>query len=221
MPRKRDLLAGELRNFALEIIAAFLKAFAHFVTREPANRDFLAGLCDFLGDQFADCLFFFFYERLIQKHGLFIELVEAAFDNLIDHVVGLAPVLWIVLRLLTRDLALCLQKLSRDLLARNIARLGRGDMHGDIFNELLKVFAARDEIRLAVNFDQYANLAAHVNVRPDDALGRHAAFFLFRGGQTALAQDFDPPLFVTIGFDQSLLALHHAGAGFFSERLYA
>src|SRR3989440_10944739 len=180
MPGKpRDLLAGEFSDFALEVVAAFLKAFAHFVTREASNRNFLAGLCDLLGDQFADGFLFFLDERLIQKHGLFIKLVEAAFDNLIDYMVRFAPVLRIVLRLLPRDLTLFVQKLSWDLFARNKPRLGRGDVHGNIFDELLKLFAARDEIRLAVNFDQHPDLAAHVNVRPDNALGRHAAFFLF------------------------------------------
>ena len=83
MPGKpRGLLAGELGDFALEIVAAFLNAFAHFVTREAADRDLLAGLCDLLGDQLADGFLFFLDERLIQKHGLFEKLVEAAFDNL-------------------------------------------------------------------------------------------------------------------------------------------
>src|SRR5439155_14366797 len=98
MPGKpRSLLAGELGDFALEIVAAFLNAFAHFVTREAADRDLLAGLGDFLGDQLADGFLFFLDERLIQKHGLFEKLVEAAFDNLIDYIVRLAPVLRIVL----------------------------------------------------------------------------------------------------------------------------
>src|SRR6266566_4373542 len=118
MPGKpRGLLAGELGDFTLEIVAAFLYAFAHFVTREAADRDLLTGLGDFLGDQLADGFLFFLDERLIQKHSLFEKLVEAAFDNLIDYIVGFAGVLRIILRLLPRDLALFVQKLSWDLFA--------------------------------------------------------------------------------------------------------
>src|SRR5712692_3641243 len=214
------ILSGKLRDFVAKIVAAFLKAFTHFVTRETANRNFLAGLCDFLGDQLADGFLFFLDERLIQKHGLFIELVEAAFNDLVDHVVRFVPVLRIVFGLLARDLALFVQDGGRNLFARNITRLGRGDVHRDVLNQLVKLFAPCDEIRLAVYFDQHADLAAHVNVRADDAFSRHAALFLFCGRETALAQNFYPALLVTVGFDQSLLALHHAGVCFFSERLY-
>ena len=59
--------SGQFRDLVAEIVAAFLQAFAHFVTREAADRNLLAGLGDFLGDQLADGFLFFFDERLIKK----------------------------------------------------------------------------------------------------------------------------------------------------------
>ena len=91
-------------------------------------------------------------------------------------------------------------------------------MHGEILDELLKLFAARDEISFAVYLDEHADFATHVDVRTDDAFCGDAAFFLFRGRQSALAQNFDCALFASICFGQRLFAFHHSGACFFAQR---
>ncbi len=78
------------------------------------------------------------------------------------------------------DVSLFFQHFRRDFVARNVTRLSRRDMHRNVFNELLKFFAARNEISFAVYFYQDADFPPHMNVRTDHALGGDAAFLLFR-----------------------------------------
>src|SRR5207253_10308978 len=61
------------------------------------------------------------------------------------------------------------QHFRRDFVARNVTRLSRRDMHRNVFNELLKFFAARNEISFAVYFYQDADFPPHMNVRTDHA----------------------------------------------------
>src|SRR5205085_2828439 len=105
--------------------------------------------------------------------------------------------------------------------ARHVARFGRGDVHGDVFDKLLKLIGARDEIRLTVDFDQHTDLAAHVNVRADRAFGRDPPFLLLRRREAALAQDFNRLLFVATRFGERVLTLHHPRARLLSQRLHA
>src|SRR5207248_3722222 len=76
------------------------------------------------------------------------------------------------------------------------------------------------EVGLAVHLDQHADLAAHVDVRPDGALGRGAPGFLLRRGQPLLAQPIDRLLQVATGFLQRLLAVHHPRAGLLAQVLH-
>src|SRR5438046_6164032 len=161
-----------------------------------------------------------FDERLIQQHRFLKELVKTAFDDSVDHLVWLVCILGIVLRLRPGDLTLLFQIRSRNVLTRDITRLSSRDMHSYILYELLKFFASRNEIRLTVYFDKDTDLAAHVNIRTDDAFGCDPAFALLRGSQSALPQDLDSAFFISLSFCQGVLAFHHARACLFTKLLY-
>src|SRR5581483_10144654 len=50
-----------------------------------------------------------------------------------------------------------------------------GNLHRDVFEQRLEFRRARDEIRLAVQLDHDTDLAASVDVRADETLGRYTA----------------------------------------------
>jgi len=74
------------------------------------------------------------------------------------------------------------------------------------------IFAARDEVRLAVHLDEDANLAVVVDVVADDAFRRRAASALLGLGDSLRAKVLDRLVHVAAGLLERLLALHHAGA---------
>ena len=53
-------------------------------------------------------------------------------------------------------------------------RIAGGDVHGDVVHQFLEVVGAGDEIALAVDFDQHADLASGVNVAGDGAFAGDA-----------------------------------------------
>ena len=59
----------------------------------------------------------------------------------------------------------------RDLFPLDVERVGRGDLHGDLFDQRLEIFGAGDEVRLAVDFDEHAELPAGMDIgsRPGPA----------------------------------------------------
>src|ERR1700730_1246040 len=172
------LTSGEFSDFVTKVVFTLCQTFAHLVASESSNRDRLSGLGNSIGDQLADCLGRIFDERLVEQNKLFIEFVQPALDNFVDDLIWLVRVLGIVLRLRPRDLALFIQRFRGNLFARDATRFGRGDVHGDVLHQLLKLCAAGGEISLTVYFDQHAYLAAHVNVRSDHTFGSHTALFL-------------------------------------------
>src|SRR5262249_30469406 len=95
-----------------------------------------------------------------------------------------------------------------------------GDVEGDVADELLEVLVARDEVRLAVDLHQHADLAAGMDVARHRALGRGATASL-GGLRLALhAQDLDGLLHIAALLGQGGLAIHHPRAGAVAQGLY-
>ncbi len=103
-------------------------------------------------------------------------------------------------------------------LAIEILRRHRRDVHRDIAGQVGELRVARDEVGLAVDFDEHADLAAGVDVAGDEAfVGRPLG--LLRGlRRTALDQQRLGLLEVAGGLDERLAAIHHRRARFFAER---
>ena len=117
------------------------------------------------------------------------------------------------------DLLLALDVRGGDVLAANVARVGSGDVHGDVAEQLLEVRGAGDEVGLAVELDEDADLSAGVDVGSDRALVGGARGLLGSRCHAALAEDDERLLHVALGLLQRLQAVAHGGAGLFAEFL--
>src|ERR1044072_803061 len=144
-----------------------------------------------------------------------LQLLPAALDDLVDPLLGLAR----GERLLALHGALAGEHVLGDLLAAHEARVGGGDVHGDVAHQLLEVVGAGDEGGLAVDLDEHADLAAGVDVGADGPLGGDAAGLLGGARQPLRAQHVDRLLDVALALEEGVLAVHHAGAGALAKLL--
>ena len=78
-------------------------------------------------------------------------------------------------------------------------------MQGDVARQLLEVVGARDEVGLAVELDQHADLAVVVDVAHDQRPRGGSAGALLGLGDPLLAQDLGGLLHVAAGLLQRLL----------------
>src|SRR5690606_3638657 len=140
---------------------------AQGVTRETTDLDLLTRLCRRLGDQLTDGLVRVPDEGLLEKRRLREELLHLPLDDLVPDVLGLTG----LPHLLPVHVALTIGDVRRYVLARYGGRVRGRDVHCYVADELLEVVVACDEIRLAVDLEQNADLAAHVHVAADDAFG--------------------------------------------------
>ena len=155
-------------------------------------------------------------KRLLVEANLFVELGQASLHDLVHHLLGLA----FLQGARALDVALLVQGVGGDVFLADELRIGGGHLHGQVLHQLLEVVGARHEIRLAVHLHQHAQLRAGVNVAADDALPRGARGFAGGLGDARLAQDDLGFRQIALGFDQGLLALHHARAGPVAELLH-
>ena len=100
-----------------------------------------------------------------------------------------------------------------------VLRVGGRDLQGNFLEQGLEVVGARDEVRLAVELDEHADLAAHVDVGADEALTGGAAGLLRGLREAPLPEDRVGLVQVAVGFLEGGLAFHHAGAGLVAELL--
>src|SRR5690606_14494690 len=153
--------------------------------------------------------------RLVDEHVLLVEAAELALDDLVDDVGRLAR----VLHLRAVDSALLLEHVGRHVFAAGPRGVGRGHLQGDLLQERLEVLGARDEVGLAVEFDEHADLAPGVDVGANQSFTGGAAGLLRRLRQATLAENRDGIVEVAIGLLERSLALHHAGTGQIAELL--
>ena len=85
------------------------------------------------------------------------------------------------------------------------------------FPDLTIIVRGNRVVALELRHD--ADLAAHVDVGLDDALGGHAAGLLLGGSDALLAEPLHRLVHVAVGLGQRLLALHHANAGRLAQLL--
>ena len=117
------------------------------------------------------------------------------------------------------DLALLIHQFGGNVLARDVLRIGRCDLHRHVLDEPLEFLRASDEVGFAVHFDQYAELRASVDVASDDTLVRGASALLLGNRDAPLAQiDFGSG-HVAAGLHQGPLALHESGTALVAEFL--
>ena len=94
-----------------------------------------------------------------------------------------------------------------------------GDGGGqDLVGEVDELLVLGDEVGLRVDLDQHADGA--VGLSGQQAGGGLAALALGQGLQALQADDLEGLLGVAVGLGQSLLDIHHAGAGLLTQRLH-
>src|SRR5918997_2606546 len=185
--------------------------------REPPDDDVLAGLRRQVRAQLLDRLA---VEpvgvdvRLLEQDGLLHPLAQLALGDLRADVLGLVG------GLALEHAQLGIARLGRDLLLGDVARRRRaGDVHRDVPGERDELVVARDEVRVAVDLDEHADLAVGVDVGLHRALGRVAAGELADLVAELHAQQLDGGVDVAVGLLQRALAVHHACAGLVAQGL--
>src|SRR5688572_5761467 len=186
-------------------------------SREAADDDVLAGRAGELGAQLLDRLAVVLVGvdvHLVQEDGLLHPLAQLALGDLAANLLGLVG------GLLLEHAQLGLLGVLRDVLLGDVLRRrGGGDVQRDVAGERREVVVARDEVRVAVDLDQHADLVVGVDVGLHGALGRLAAAHLERLVAEAHPQELGGRVDVAAGLLERLLAVHHARARAVAELL--
>src|SRR3954451_20948245 len=189
---------------------------ANLEPREATDDHVLAGLLRDVGAQLLDraSLVLGVHVLLVEQDDVLEALLDLAFHDLA------ADVLRLVGDLLLEDALLGRDELLRHVLLGHLVRAHRSDVLSDLARKLLEVVGARDEVGLAVDLDQHADLPGRVDVGGDDALGS-ATLGALLGLRGALhAQDLDGLVSVAVCLLEGALGVHHPGAGAIAQGLY-
>ena len=89
---------------------------------------------------------------------------------------------------------------------------------GNRSHKRLEQFVTRNKVRFGIDFDNGAFLA--VDLQSNQTLRCNASRFLGRSGQTFFAQPVNCFFYITGGFRQRFLAIHHACARLFAQFFY-
>ncbi len=119
---------------------------SYFEAGEATDADVFAQLGDLGCDELRDGLRGFLDEGLVEQADFLVELRHLAFEDLADDGFGLA----LHGGLGEEDFLFAVEVGLRDLIAADEARVGGGDVHGDVAEELLEVVGAGDEVGLTV-----------------------------------------------------------------------
>src|SRR3954453_19679187 len=176
---------------------------------EALDDDVLAGLGRQLGAQLLDGLaavLVLVAVRRVEEPPLLEPLLELALGG------ALARVLGDVGHLAGGDAQLLVAVLLGDLVLGDVERAGRGDVQRDVLGERDEVVVARDEVGVAVDLEQHADLAVGVDVGLHGALGGLAAGELRRATEPLDTQQLDRLVDVAAGLGERPLAIHHPRA---------
>src|SRR5215204_344451 len=182
----------------------------HLEAGEAADDDVLAGLTGQLGPDLLDRLAVVLVGvdvGLVEQDDVLHPGLELALGDLRAHVLGLVG------GLALEHAQLRLPVRIRDLLLGDVAgeRAG-GDVERDVAGEGHEVVVAGDEVGVAVDLDEHADLGVAVDVGLDRALGGLAAAHLLGLDAEADAQQLHGLVEVAVGLLEGLLALHHPRA---------
>ena len=130
---------------------------------------FSPSLRDRVGDDLAHGLAGLLDEGLLEQADLGEELLDLAVDDLLDDLRRLAGLRRLRAR---RSRARARPRRREPPRGARSAGCAAATCMARLAHELLEVVGAGDEVGLAVDLDQHADLAAGVDVRADDAFGR-------------------------------------------------
>src|SRR5579885_3008542 len=145
-------------------------SFANLEAGKALDDDVFAEVGNSLLDHLADGHALILDIVLFVEAILLVELFHFARDDAVHDGLGLAR----GKRLRAVDLALFLEHFRRNFLTADVARVKRGNVHGDIVREIVKTLGARDEIGLAIDLHEHADLPARVDITADESFGSFA-----------------------------------------------
>src|SRR5215471_13766614 len=186
-----------------------LAGVADLESREPLDRYVLAQLADLGRDELRDRTGLVLDEGLLVKANLLVELGHLALDHLLGDMLRLPA----RNRLRKIDFLFARIGFGRNVLFANELRIARRNVHGDVVYQFLEVLGASDEIALAVDLHQHADLSPGVDVACNRAFAGHSGGLLLRRGRAFFAENDDRLLHVAGGLGEGLLAVHHGSAG--------
>src|SRR5579884_1373576 len=173
-------------------------SFANLEAGKALDDDVFAEVGNSLLDHLADGHALILDIVLFVEAILLVELFHFARDDAVHDGLGLAR----GKRLRAVDLALFLEHFRRNFLTADVARVKRGNVHGDIVREIVKTLGARDEIGLAIDLHEHADLPARVDITADESFGSFAHGFLGGSGLPLLAQNANGLLEIAAGFHE-------------------
>jgi pimeloyl-ACP methyl ester carboxylesterase len=93
-----------------------------------------------------------------------------------------------------------------DFFPAHVARIERGDVHGEIVAEPLKILSTGHKIGLAIDLYHHTDFPAGVNVVAHQSLAGFALCLLLRGRLSFAAQDVRCPVLVLSSSDDPLVS---------------
>ncbi len=175
---------------------------------------FLTKLADVFADQVRDRAVGITDITLLGQAHIAVESLELPLHDLAHDSLRLAR------RLLSVDLPLLLDQFGGKLLAPHATRIRSRDLHRDFLDQGLKLRRLGDEVALAIDLNQHAQLPAGVDISADRALRRDPPRAPGGLRDTLLAQPERGLLHIAAALRQRLLAIHHACAGFLAQFLH-
>src|SRR3954469_389647 len=205
-----------MRDSPESLIRTRLKALTsvtHGKPYETPDDDVLAGLRGQVCTQLLDRLLVLDV-RLLEQDDLLVPLAQLALQRLLARLLGH------VVELLGVDALLGLLGVLGDLVDRDPLRRRRcRDVQRHVLGERDEVLVGGDEVGVAVDLDERAELAVGVDVGLDRALGRLTAGELADLVAHLDPDDLDGLVHVAAGLGQRGLAVHHPRAGLVAESL--
>src|SRR5215469_16283242 len=200
--------------------------FAYLKAGKSPDGDVFAEIGDGLVDFLADGHGFVLDVVLLIEARFFIELLHLALDDLLD------DLLWLPsgARLGAVNLAFLLQHFRSHISSADVAGIDGGDVHGHVMAKILEGFGSRDEVALAIDLDDHADLPARMNVVSDQTLCGFARGPLGSGRLAFFAENFDRLLEEVLGarripqmgrcVNESCAAIAEPGVGSLPKFLY-
>src|SRR5258706_4525938 len=179
--------------------------------RESSYDDVLTGLARQVGAELLDraaVVLLAVDVLLVEQHDLLEPLAQLALGDLAPHVLGLVG------GLLLEHAQLGVLGLLGHVVLGDPLRGRRGrDVQRDVLGEGDEVLVARDEVGVAVDLDEHADLAVGMDVGLDGPLAGLAARELAELVAHLDPEDLDGLVHVAAGLFQCPFAVHHARAG--------
>src|SRR5262249_17451163 len=184
--------------------------------REPPDGDVLSQAGDGFLDHFTHRPIALLDEWLLQKTDVLQVALELARDDALDHLRRLAALLG--LHAIDRPPAPLLR--LGDLLAADVARARGRHLHRQVAHQLLELVRLGDEVGLAVDLDQHADLAARVDVGPDRPVGGDAGGPFGRLRESLLAQEPERLVEIALRLAERFLTIEEPGARLLAQLLH-